>query len=58
MATHAIFGILNGDRTPDNPSGVVKSWDGPVGRQMAEVFTRLLVWETSFVFIVDEPVWI
>jgi hypothetical protein len=47
---YVYFGILGGSRTPDNPSGVIRSWNRSDGRRQAEVFTRNLKWEMSDVF--------
>jgi hypothetical protein len=44
------FGILVGDRTPDNPAGVVRVWTDEGGREREQTFTPDLIWKTSYVF--------
>jgi hypothetical protein len=51
MTTHyKYFGILLDSATPHNPSGVIRVWTGPDGRQMEETFTISLTWERSHEF--------
>lgn len=44
---YTYYGVLVGDRTPDNPGGVIRVWTGPDGEQMEETFMISLRWERS-----------
>jgi hypothetical protein len=44
------FGLLVGDRAPDNPAGVVRVWTDESGKEREQTFTPDLIWETSYIF--------
>ncbi|MEV4643117.1 hypothetical protein AB0J80_37845 [Actinoplanes sp. NPDC049548] len=41
------FGILTGDRTPDRPAGVIRTWTDEDGRTQEETFRSTLTWAPS-----------
>lgn len=45
--TVTYYGLLGGDRTADNPSGVLRRRAVEGGEPVDEIFTRNLVWEPS-----------